>query len=151
LSTHLSAANAGRSPLVPLYVSGMFAEGSGAFRVQLIETLMRPMGALGLLAVAGGAFAALRQRHGWHSLRVTLDDAARISADQVLQLASYLQQAAPGVFRHVAELVADRPLAAGGLSAVLLMQLLRDRPTAAITPGRSDPGSSPWSRPRRSP
>lgn len=113
--------------LVPLYVSGVYREAPPTLRAQLIECLMRPMGALGLVAVAGGAFAALRQRHGWQTLQVTLDDAARITADQVMELSLYLQQATPEVFRQVADLVADQPLAVGGLSAVLLLQLLRRR------------------------
>ena len=70
-------------------------------------------------------FAALRQCHGWQTLQVTLDDATRITADQVMELSLYLQQATPEVFRQVADLVADQPLAVGGLSAVLLLQLLR--------------------------
>ncbi len=111
--------------LVPLYVSGVYREAPPTLRAQLIECLMRPMGALGLVAVAGGAFAALRQRHGWQTLQVTLDDATRITADQVMELSLYLQQATPEVFRQVADLVADQPLAVGGLSAVLLLQLLR--------------------------
>lgn len=113
--------------LVPLYVSGVYREAPPTLRAQLIECLMRPMGALGLVAVAGGAFAALRQRHGWQTLHVTLDDATRITADQVMELSLYLQQATPAVFRQVADLVADQPLAVGGLSAVLLLQLLRRR------------------------
>ena len=111
--------------LVPLYVSGVYREAPPTLRAQLIKCLMRPMGALGLVAVAGGAFAALRQRHGWQTLHVTLDDATRITADQVMELSLYLQQATPEVFRQVADLVADQPLAVGGLSAVLLLQLLR--------------------------
>lgn len=110
--------------LVPLYVSGVFREAPATFRAQLIETLMRPMGALGLVAVAGGVFAAVRQRHGWARLQVTLDDAARITADQVQELSAYLQQAAPEVFRQVAELVSSQPAVAGGLSAILLLQVL---------------------------
>lgn len=110
--------------LVPLYVSGVFREAPATFRAQLIETLMRPMGALGLVAVAGGVFAAVRQRHGWARLQVTLDDVARISADQVQELSAYLQQTAPEVFRQVAELVSSQPAVAGGLSAILLLQVL---------------------------
>jgi len=111
--------------LVPLYVSGVFREAPATFRAQLIETLMRPMGALGLVAVAGGVFAAVRQRHGWARLHVSIDDAARITADQVLELSTYLQQAAPDVFRQVAELVSSQRAVAGGLSAILLLQVLR--------------------------
>ena len=120
-----AAAEAQGAALVPLYVSGVIREAPVSFRAQLIETLMRPMGALGLVAVANGVFAAVRQRHGWDRLQVTLDDAARITADQVLELSSYLQQAAPEVFRSVGELVSRQPAVAGGLSAILLLHALR--------------------------
>lgn len=111
--------------LVPLYVAGVFREAPAVFRAELVECLMRPMGMLGLVAVADGVFAALRQRHGWAEMQVTLEDAARISADQVLELAAYLQQTAPEVFAQVAQLVGQQPAVAGGLSAVLLLQVLR--------------------------
>ena len=124
-ATPVLAAEAAGTALVPLYVSGVFREAPVTFRAQLIETLMRPMGALGLVAVANGVFAAVRQRHGWERLQVTLDDAARITADQVLELSAYLQQAAPEVFRAVGELVSSQPAVAGGLSAILLMHALR--------------------------
>ncbi|HJV67816.1 hypothetical protein [Ideonella sp.] len=120
-----SSSNPAGAALVPLYVSGVFRETPLSFRAQLIETLMRPMGALGLVAVANGVFAAVRHRHGWERLQVTLDDTARITADQVLELASYLQQAAPEVFRQVGELISSQPAVASGVSAVLLLQLLR--------------------------
>jgi hypothetical protein len=115
----------GQQALVPLYVAGVYREAPEGFRAELIACLMRPMGALGLVAVAGGVFAAVRQRHGWSQLQVTLEDAARISADQVLELAAYVQQTAPEVFGQVSELVVRQPAVAGGLSAVLLLQLLR--------------------------
>jgi hypothetical protein len=124
-ATPTVTAEASGAALVPLYVSGVFREAPVTFRAQLIETLMRPMGALGLVAVSNGVFAAVRQRHGWEQLQVTLDDAARITADQVLELSSYLQQAAPEVFRSVGELVSSQPAVAGGLSAILLLHALR--------------------------
>ena len=124
-ATPTVTADAPGAALVPLYVSGVFREAPVSFRAQLIETLMRPMGALGLVAVSNGVFAAVRQRHGWERLQVTLDDAVRITADQVLELSSYLQQAAPEVFRSVGELVSSQPAVAGGLSAILLLHALR--------------------------
>ena len=117
--------------LVPLYVSGVFRESPVDFRAQLIECLMRPMGALGLVAVANGVFAAVRHRHGWEQLQVTVEDTARISAEHVLELSAYLQQTAPDVFGQVADLVSRQPAVASGFSAMLLMNVLRRtlRPT----------------------
>jgi hypothetical protein len=112
-------------PQVPRYVSEVFEAAPVGVRAQLIETLMRPMGVLGLVAVAGGAFAAVRQRNGWQHLRVTLDDAARISTDQVQDLAAYLMQAAPEVFGQIADLLAAQPMLVSSLSTVLLLHALR--------------------------
>ena len=124
LPSSASSGEAGAA-LVPLYVSGVFREAPVDFRVQLIECLMRPMGALGLVAVANGVFAAVRQRHGWDRLQVTLEDTARISADQVLELSTYLQQTTPDVFSQVVDLVSRQPAVASGLSAMLLMHVVR--------------------------
>ena len=112
-------------PEVPRYVSEVFDAAPVGVRAQLIETLMRPMGALGLVAVAGGAFAAVRQRNGWQHLRVTLDDAARISADQVQELSTDLVQAAPEVFGQIADLLGRQPVLVSSLSTVLLLHALR--------------------------
>lgn len=112
-------------PQVPRYVSEVFEAAPVGVRAQLIETLMRPMGVLGLVAVAGGAFAAVRQRNGWQHLRVTLDDAARISADQVQDLATYLVQAAPEVFGQIADLLSRQPMLVSSLSTVLLLHALQ--------------------------
>ncbi|MFZ5549306.1 MAG: hypothetical protein ACOZJX_11475 [Pseudomonadota bacterium] len=111
--------------LVPLYVSGVFREAPMGFRAELVQCLMRPVGALGLVAVAGGVFAGVRQRHGWAQLQVTIEEAARISADQVLELAAYLQQTTPEIFSRVGDLVGSQPALAGSLSAVLLLHVLR--------------------------
>ncbi|WP_374676092.1 hypothetical protein [Ideonella sp.] len=120
------AADDGEAALVPLYVAGVYREAPARLRAPLLECLLRPVGALGLVAVAGGAFAAVRHRHGWDSLQVTLEDTARISAEQVLELSAYLQQTTPEVFRQVGELVAQQPaLASSGLSAALLLSVLR--------------------------
>jgi len=124
LPSSASSGEAGAA-LVPLYVAGVFREAPVDFRVQLVECLMRPMGALGLVAVANGVFAAVRQRHGWDRLQVTLDDTARISADQVLELSTYLQQTAPDVFGQVADMVSRQPAVASGLSAMLLLHVVR--------------------------
>lgn len=124
--THRSdAADSKATALVPLYVSGVFREAPVGFRAELVQCLMRPVGALGLVAVAGGVFAGVRQRHGWAQLQVTIEDVARISADQVLELAAYLQQTTPEVFGQVGELLARQPAMASGLSAVLLLHVLR--------------------------
>lgn len=133
-SVHLTApatapAAAPASPaLLPLWTAGLYREASAELRARLIECLMRPMGALGLVAVAGGVFAAVRQRHGWQQLQVTPDDTASVSADHVYQLAGYLQEAAPQAFDLLGRWLGSQPAALATVSGVLLWQALRQRP-----------------------
>lgn len=105
-------------------VAQVYAESDLPARARIIETLMRPLGALALVAVAGGAFAALRQRNGWATLQVTLDDALRVSASQVQDLSAYLLQSTPDALQRVAEAVADNPVALPSLTVLLLLQTL---------------------------
>ena len=106
-------------------VAQLYEEADPPARARVIETLMRPLGALALVAVAGGAFAALRQRNGWASLQVTLEDTLRVSAGQVQDLAAYLLQSTPEALLQVADAVTDSPVALPSLSALLLVQALR--------------------------
>jgi len=127
-----------RSPseLMPLWVSDVYAESPAELRARLLECLLKPVGVLGLVAVAGGAFAALRQRTGWQRVNVTLEDTLSYTADQVLELATYIQQSTPDVFGHIADLLVSSPTALGGLSAVLLLHAPRRKDSAGASPAR---------------
>ena len=111
--------------LLPLWVAGLYREAQAGLRAQLIERLMRPLGLLGLVAVADGAFAALRQRHGWMNAEITAEDTQSINADQVFELASCLQERAPEAFSLVAELLSSERAALATVSGMLLWQALR--------------------------
>lgn len=127
-SNHLPAlppAGAPSPALLPLWTAGLYKEASTELKTRLIECLMQPMGALGLVAVAGGVFAAVRQRHGWQRLQVTAEDTARVTADHIYQLAGYLQEAAPQAFVQVGQLLGEHPAALATVSGVLLWQALR--------------------------
>lgn len=111
--------------LAPELLARVYQASEPGTRARLLETLLRPLGPLALLAVAGGAFAALRKRNGWDSLQVTLDDTARIGAGQVQDLAAYVMQSAPQVLAQVADVLDDQPTALAGVGALLVLQLLR--------------------------
>jgi hypothetical protein len=114
-------------PLVPLWVAGLYREASGSVRAGLLECLLRPVGMLGLVAVAGGVFAALRQRHGWQALEVTVEDTRQVTEDHVYQLALYLQEAAPQGLARLADLLSQQPAALATVSGALLLEALRQR------------------------
>ena len=111
--------------LLPLWVAGLYRHAQAGLRAQLLERLLRPMGVLGLVAVADGVFAALRHRHGWQRLQVTVEDTALVSADQVFQLAAYLQERSPEAFQALGDLLAHQPAALATVSGALLWDLLR--------------------------
>lgn len=138
----LPAAPAARSPtagqheLLPVWVTGAYAESPPDLRARMLECLLRPMGVLALVGVAGGVFAQLRQRTGWQRVQVTLEDTVSFTADQVLELATYVQQSTPDVFGQLADLLTGSPAALSGLSAALLLHALR-RSSASSAPTAS--------------
>jgi len=69
-------------------------------RKMLLERLLRPVGSLALTAIASGAFSAFLLR------RVTLDDVARITVDQVAALARFVDQCNPEVLRQTRSMLA---------------------------------------------
>lgn len=123
-TTNLSPA-AGSPALLPLWVASLYRDAHAGLRAQLLERLLRPMGVLGLVAVADGVFAALRHRHGWQRLQVTAEDTAVVSADQVFQLATYLQERTPEALASLSELLASHPAALATVSGALLWDVLR--------------------------
>jgi len=113
--------------MLPSWTAQAYDEAPAAMRPRIIECLMRPVGVLGLVAVAGGAFAALRQRNGWQQLQVGLGDAVHVTTAQVFELASYVQQTAPDAFSQVADLFSSQP---AGVGAAMLIQAAALRPWA---------------------
>ena len=70
------------------------------WRRKLLEGLLRPVGSLAMAAVASGAFGAFLLR------RVTLDDVARISVEQLAELARFVEQCNPDVLQQVLSMLA---------------------------------------------
>lgn len=108
LATHTEFASAPmislRTALQADSVAELYRAAEAPMRARLLECMLRPLGALALVAVAGGVFSTLRSRHGWQRLQVLEDDTLQISAEQVRELAFYLQQSAPEVFPAITEL-----------------------------------------------
>jgi len=80
--------------LAPL-VADLYAKVPPRQRVRLLNGLLRPVGPLALVAIAAGAFASLLPTTRWQAASASLDDAMRLSAAQVLELARYVEQKSP--------------------------------------------------------
>jgi hypothetical protein len=82
--------------LAPL-VADLYRQASAPQRMRLLNLMLQQVGPLALVTVAAGAFAGLLPGQRWRAAEVSLDDARRVSAAQVLALAAYVEQKAPEV------------------------------------------------------
>jgi hypothetical protein len=111
---------------VPPLLAEVYAKASAGLKVKLLECLLKPVGPLGLVAIAAGAFGAQLQRGGYRRPAVSLEDAATVTSDQLLELARYVEQSSPDTFVQVAALLNDGAGgAAAGLSAMLVVSLVQ--------------------------
>ncbi len=93
--------------------------------MRLLNGLLRPVGPLALVAIAAGAFASLLPATRWHGASATLDDALRLSAGQVLELARYVEQKSPESLLQLPALLADSRLGVSTISGALLLLALQ--------------------------
>lgn len=98
-------------------------------RKSLLELLIRSVGVLGLVSVAGGVFAKIRLRGGWPDIAVRLEDLQEIRTADVVALVDYVQQVSSGALIHAVQLLASNPgLTTSGAMAVLMSILLQRAP-----------------------
>lgn len=76
-------------------VAALYAGAEPPQRLRLLNGLLRPVGPLALVGISAGAFSALLPAGHWQVAHATLDDAARLEPDQVLELARYVEQKSP--------------------------------------------------------
>lgn len=129
-------ATAGRAPLglsepslpvgdavelsLPRLLAVAFRESGPVVRARLLECLIRPLRPLGLAAAAAGAFAAFLHREHWSGFTVPVEAAARYSAEQVFELATYVEQSAPEALVHLGGLMADNQIILASPVALLV-------------------------------
>ncbi len=132
--THPTPQAPERSTALPALVSEVYRAAPAPLRVKLLECLLRPVGPLALAVIASGAFGAFLQRRTWAGASLSIDDVATISAEQLHELAGYLEQANPEVFLRVPAVLAGNPLALATGSGALLLALLLQRAAARGRP-----------------
>jgi hypothetical protein len=123
-------------PPVARVVSRLYAGVQAPLRARLLGALLRPLGPLGMSAVAAGAFAVFLGRGGAGSADVALDDVERITHEQVFELVHFVEQVDPEAVRQAVSQIAEGP---GGIAAfsaavaLLALRLLRN-PRAGAAP-----------------
>ena len=110
--------------LAPL-VAEFYAEAPAHVRLSLLQELLRPVGPLALVAIAAGAFSRLLPSARWQNAEVTPELAQGIGAEQVLDLALYVQQKSPELLRRLPDVVGSPQVWMASVSGALLLMTLR--------------------------
>lgn len=109
----------------PRLVVRLYASADQSLRARMLTCLLRPLGPLGLVAVASGAFASFLARVAPPGATVALEDTVRFTREQVFELARFAEQVNPDVLQQLAGLFNDSPLGLAGFSAAALALLAR--------------------------
>jgi hypothetical protein len=117
-------------------VSRLYGAASAPLRTRMLACLVRPLGSLGLVAVASGAFARFLHRGSEPGAGIPIDDLGRYSNDQIFELARFVEQVSPDAIQQVAGLLADNPVGVSALGAAAAMLLVR----AVRSPGPKSSG-----------
>ena len=96
-------------------------------RKSLLEQLIRSVGILGLVTIAGGVFAKIRLRGGWPDIAVRMDDLQDIRTSDVVALVDYVQQVSVNAVDGLAHLLSASPVLTSSAAATLLITVLVQR------------------------
>jgi hypothetical protein len=128
-------------------VARLYGAANAPLRAKILTKLLRPLGPLGMVAVAAGAFAGFLHRAGSEGARVALNELGPYSNEQIAELAHFVEQVSPDALMQVAGLVSDSPAgitALGAAAAMLLLRSLQGTFAArAITPAERADGRRP--------
>lgn len=98
-------------------------------RARLLRRLLMPIGPLALTVLAGGAFAKYVECARWARLSVSLEDAARVTSNQIVELVRYVEQSNPTVLEQMIVMLSrdTTTMAALGASMTALAMKLASR------------------------
>jgi hypothetical protein len=104
-STHSADGHAEsrRRSAIAKVVSRVYRVANDALRADILTHLLRPLGALGLVAVASGAFAQLMRRDGLVPDPVSAEDMLRYSSEQILELTLFVHEVNPDALQPLVE------------------------------------------------
>lgn len=128
-------------PSVPRLVARLYERANLPLRARLIACLLQPLGSLGLAGVAAGAFAVFLSRRGYPDAGVDLVRTARVSSEQIHELARFVEEVNPEALLRFAELIAGNHLGLASFSASALVLLYRTlpEPTSSMLPADAVP------------
>ena len=112
------------SDSLPVLVGKIYEVASPLERGRLLEHLLKPLGVLSLVAIADGIFARLTLVNGWTKLIIRPEDTQFIDPQDVVTLASRVQQVSIQVIEGLSHVVSTSPVLAGSAAAAMLLSVL---------------------------
>jgi hypothetical protein len=106
-------------------VSRVYRVANDALRADMLTHLLRPLGALALVAVASGAFARLVRRDGLVPDPISAEDLLRYSSEQIRELTLFVYQVNPDALQPLVEQLAQSATGIAALSTTALVMLHR--------------------------
>jgi hypothetical protein len=130
---------------IPGLVAQVYDAAPAAERCRLVETLLRPLGVLSLVAIANGVFAKIRFRNAGHELSVRVDDLQNIGASDMVALVHHAQQVSVETVDSLVQQLTGSGALASSAAAVLLVGLLmrRARARRGLRPQADDASLDP--------
>lgn len=125
-------AHARRRTAIARLVSRIYRAANEAQRVSVLTHLLRPLGVLGLVAVASGAFARLVRRDGPMQVTLSAEDVVRYSSEQVRELTAFVHEVDPNVLQALVEQLTQDGMGMTALSTAALVLLCRKRPFLTV-------------------
>lgn len=128
---------------IPALVAEVYAAAPTAEQGRLLETLLRPLGVLSLVAVADGIFAKVSFRSGWPGLNIPPQELERVHGADVAALVDHVQQVSVETVDGLVQTITTSPLLAGSAAAAVLVTLLLRRARARQTDRGPMPSAGP--------
>jgi len=86
---------------LPAVVASEFTRLRHAKRARVLQRMLLPVGPMALAVLAGGAFAKFAAQARLPQMSISIDDAARVTWNQVFELGRYIEQSNPHVLHQV--------------------------------------------------
>ena len=117
----------------------LYASANLALRPRLVACLLRPLGSLGVAAVAAGAFTVVLSRRGADGLGLAMADVAEFSKEQVAELARFVEQVSPDALQQAARMVSENRIGVGAFTASVALLLALELRRASTGTARRPP------------
>lgn len=112
---------------IPALVAEVYESAPAAERCHLVETLLRPLGVLSLVAIANGIFAKIRFRNAGQEPMVRIDDLQNVRGADMVALVHHAQQVSVETVDSLVQQLTTSGGLAGSAAAALLIGLLVQR------------------------